>query len=351
MPVKNDEIVVSSTTDSEEEVNQVAGVEEEEELEEKEDQEESEENKEDKEESQDEEETEEKKDEEKDKKEEPKEEDGKKEEKGSAKEESEEEEEEDRSKWPKGMRKMQKRIDKLTAKLAKYESTKEEEVEEEKEEEEPEQVMAEDRPRRKDFKTQEEYEDAIADWRIDQREAKRAIEAQQVQTQKEFNAYNSHLKEFEDSVEDLDEVKDKIKAAGIEIPEAVQVTIIQEDRPDIAYALAKDLETCKRLVEINKTSPAKAVVALTKFIVEHDAAKAAKEKAKPVAKKPVAKAAKTEVEEEEEKPVKKVVKPPAAKAPVSQVKSGSGTGSHKKPLDAEEVDYQEYKRRREAGER
>src|SRR6266478_4804875 len=177
MPIKEDSITVASTTDDIEEVKKAAGVEEgDEEKEEKEKQEEEgkEESKEG--------EKEEEKGEEESKSDEESE-----EEKGTAKKEESEEEEEDSGDWSKARKKMLRRINKLTARLKQIEGKEPEEEEEEEEpEEEPETVMAEDRPKKKDYKTQEEYEDAITDWRIDQREAKKALEAAQIERQREY---------------------------------------------------------------------------------------------------------------------------------------------------------------------
>ena len=342
MPVKDDTITVSSTSDTDEEVRAAAGVAEEEEEEKQEEEEGKEESKEG--------EKKESEEEGKDEKDESKEDEESEEEKGSAKKEESEEEEEDSDEWPKARKKMLRRINKLTARLKELEGKEppEEEEEESEEEEEPETVMAEDRPRRKDFKSQEEYEDAITDWRIDQREAKKAIEIAQNERQREFNTYNSHLKDFEDTVDDLDEVRSKVKAANIEIPEGVQVAIVQMDRPDIAYDLAKNhLDLVKEMVEINKTSPTRAVAMLGKYIAEFDGKK--EEKKKPAVKTVKAKT-ESDIVKEVEETVKKTVKPPAAKAPLTVVKGGSGTKTQSKKLDDEEVSYREYVRRREAGE-
>jgi hypothetical protein len=332
MPVK-DEVVVSSTTDSDEEVNRVAGNEEEEE-----DQEESKESK------------EEGEKEEKEESEESKEEskDDEEEKKGSAEKEESEEEEAD---WSKARKKMKRRIDKLTARLKELEDKEPEDEEEDSEEEEPEVVIAEDRPRRKDFKTTEEYEDAITDWRIDQREAKKAIDAAAADRDRELRVYNSHLSAFEDTVDDLDEVRSKVKTANIEIPEGVQVAIIQMDRPDIAYELAKNnLDLVKDMVEVNKKSPTMAVAMLGRFIAKFDGQKEEKKPAKKAEKTAVKAKTESDIVKEVEAEVKKTVKPPGAKVPLTVVKGGSGTKTQTKRLDDEEVDYREYRRRREAGE-
>lgn len=262
-------------------------------------------------------------------------------------EETEEEEVEEEAEKPavKKKGKWQKRVDKLTAKLSAAErevqrlksgAKEEEEAEEEESETEPSKAAVTDRPKRADFKTQEEYEDAVTDWKIDKRDAERAKQAEAAETKKEFDTYISTQDAFKAEHDDYQDVADEMVEKHISIPTAVQVAIVQLNRPDLAYHLAKNLSIIE---EMGKVSQTRAVAMLGKIMAELDS-KTSTSGSKP--SKVATKVAATETP-------KKKTAPTATTTPIKIVKSSSAKSS-KLPLDDPKVPFDEYKRRRAAGE-
>ncbi len=267
---KNDELILASTTDTEEQINaaladsEEAEAEEGEAAEEKEGAEEQPATK-----------TAEEKEGTKEESEESKEKSEETEKASESESEEEAEEEEETESEPavaskgkgRGVARMQKRLEKVTkrlreaeARLAKMQDGEEGETEEAEEEDSKAKPVSTDRPKRATFKTQEEYEDALLTWNDNRRSEESNRKAVDTQRRKEYDTFLETRTKFIADHPDFDEVYDDASEAGITIPEAVQIALIQSNRPDLAYELAKDPAFCKKLVEINETSPTKALL-------------------------------------------------------------------------------------------
>jgi hypothetical protein len=343
--VKKD-LTVSSTTDTQEEINLAAGIETEE-AEEEEAPEETEEAATETEEEQ-EGKTEEKSEEESSAATEEETEEAETPSESETEEETEEEEAEEEVEAEKPVAKKKgkwsKRVDRLTAKLSAAEreiqrlksGAKEEEAEEEESEVEPVKAAATDRPKRADFKTQEEYEDAVTDWKIDKRDAERKVEAAKAESKKEFDTYIATQESFKAEHDDYQDLADEMTERKIFIPEAVQVAIIQLNRPDIAYHLAKNLDIIE---DMSKVSQTKAVAMVGKIMAELDSKKSA----------PGSKPSKVATKVAATETPKKKTAPTTVTTPIKPVKSSSAKSS-KLSLNDPNLPFEEYKKRRAAGE-
>jgi hypothetical protein len=154
------------------------------------------------------------------------------------------------------------------------------------------------------FKTYEEYVEALADFKADQRieqKLRSQQESQEKQSENDrlketFAAYNQRVQEAQGRYDDFDEV---VGRSDIQIPQAVQMAVIElENGPDVAYYLGSHPEVCR---ELCKKSPMAAVAHLGRIAATLEAdsenqdedeaeAGAAGETApvKPVVTKPVA---------------------------------------------------------------
>ena len=177
--------------------------------------------------------------------------------------------------------KMQKRIDKLTAQKSEAERRAQElarELEAERAKrvesapvEEPTPVVQDDlRPRPKlgetinprtgkPHETQEEYEDDLMDWR----DEKNAIEYAKAEQQRKSNdvltTYNERVDEFKAAHEDWGEVVGQ----NIDIPQGVQLAILEMDNgPEVAYFLGLHPQVCK---DLNAMSQPRAIVEIAKI--------------------------------------------------------------------------------------
>lgn len=115
------------------------------------------------------------------------------------------------------------------------------------------------------FQTYEEYVEALADWKSEQRVAKALEEreqatskqAEEARTKETFDTYNKRVSEARGKYEDFDEV---VGRDDISIPQSVQLAIVEMDNgPEVAYYLGQHPEEAEKLLEL---SPIKAVMAV-----------------------------------------------------------------------------------------
>jgi hypothetical protein len=111
----------------------------------------------------------------------------------------------------------------------------------------------EGKPVKEKFKTQDEYIEALADWKFDQRQKESETKSQQtrMQTEREkmISDHNSRTQEFKKSVEDFDDALSEVD--HIPFPPAMADIILNNDQgPAIMYAMAKDPENYERISKL-----------------------------------------------------------------------------------------------------
>lgn len=113
-----------------------------------------------------------------------------------------------------------------------------------------------------DYPSYEEYIEAVADWRSGQRfqqqKQTELVQAEQERTREVFDTYNDAAQAARVKYEDFEEV---VGRKDLKIPQAAQAAIIEAGTlgPDIAYYLGKHPEMCYELAEM---SPVRAVAAI-----------------------------------------------------------------------------------------
>lgn len=110
-------------------------------------------------------------------------------------------------------------------------------------------------PKREDFKTDEEFEDAKFDYRYKQRRAKEAAEAQrnavETRLKENFENYQSQVAAFKEEHDDWDEVVNQ----PIPVHESVYLAIQeQENGAQVTYYLGKHPDYARRLAELSPLS-------------------------------------------------------------------------------------------------
>lgn len=190
------------------------------------------------------------------------------------------------------------------------------------------------KPKLADFDDVEAFYDALADWKLDERDRikeEQTNKTEATRAQKEtFDAYNTAVEEARAAHDDFDEVLSD--ADGMKIPSSVQVAIVgmKAKGPEVAYALAKDPELCQTLLDaMEEGGDTAALVEFGAWLKE-----------KGLGGKAASKAIK-EAGGEEAKPNKKPVT--NAPDPVKPVRAASASSSV--PMD--ELPFQEYKKARE----
>lgn len=110
-------------------------------------------------------------------------------------------------------------------------------------------------PKREDFKTDEEFEDAKFDYRYKQRRAKEAADAQrnavETRLKENFENYQSQVAAFKEEHDDWDEVVNQ----PIPVHESVYLAIQeQENGAQVTYYLGKHPDYARRLAELTPLS-------------------------------------------------------------------------------------------------
>jgi hypothetical protein len=266
--------------------------------------------------------------------------------------EEEEEQEEGTAEKKGGSKKLLKRIDKLTKRLREAErreaerqkaATAEEDEDSEEEESEDESATKAEsdktRPKRADFKTDEEYDDALWDWRQEKREAATREVTAKAELKRRFDTFVSAKTQFIADHDDWDDRVETMKERDVRIPDPVVHAIIDANRPDILYHLSGDPDLCKKLCDM---TPYQSVVEVGRIAASLDA------KNPPRSTGKVKTATKEAASTGTETASTTTKKTPPKTRPITPV-SGAGTKGGSKSLDDE--DYQSFKKRREAGER
>lgn len=119
-------------------------------------------------------------------------------------------------------------------------------------------IEASDRPDRAKFSSQEDYEDALTDWKADQRIAKREREQAEAQAKAEFaevtKQWTDRCEEAKKEIEDFATVMD---AADIQISDVVHQALLRsKNGPQLAYFLAKHPDEAKK---VNRMHPIDAI--------------------------------------------------------------------------------------------
>ena len=184
-----------------------------------------------------------------------------------------------------------------------------------------------------DFETTEQYLEALTDFKAGERfkqlQAEEAQEAEQQEQREIFEAFG----ERQDKVRAAHDDYDEVVGGNLQIPQSALLAIIELDNgPEVAYHLAKNPELPKKLMDL---SPLKAVAEIGRLSAI--LATPAQEAANPPALRT---------------PEQEAGKPPAPKKPASGAPPpitpvGGGTTKTDVPLD--EMEYQEYRRARDAG--
>lgn len=188
----------------------------------------------------------------------------------------------------------QKRIDKLTARN--YELEKELETERAKaakpaDRSATEPPNSEVKPKLEDFKTHEEWVEAVADWKIEQRFAKEAQQAVQEEasdrTKEVFDAHNKRVSEALGKHEDFEEV---VKSAeDIGFSRDAGLTIFElENGPEVMYHLAKNRDQLEALAKLSPVRQIAKLGAISESLLQSDSPSTPQEKTeeKPVTKAP-----------------------------------------------------------------
>jgi len=172
------------------------------------------------------------------------------------------------------------------------------------------------KPKAEDFKSHEEYVEALTDWKLEAREKANEQKAKEVQVktelQKKGEQFQARIADFKKTASDFDELMEDVT---VDVPYYVQeIFLTSENGPALMYELAKNP---KELERISKLQPIPAALEMGKLEAKF-------QKSSPAPKET------------------KMTKAPAPIVPVS-----AKGGSVKKSIDDPTLSQKEYERLRE----
>lgn len=190
-------------------------------------------------------------------------------------------------------------------------------------------MEAGDKPLRSQFASEDEYIEALTDWKAKEAIAKREQERAAAQAEaEEAEIAAQWTKRQERVMKTLPDYADVIGKSEVSIPAHVHRAILESDQgPQIAYYLALHPEEAKRIVQMPPIRAIKRIASLERDLADIDA-----EDAKPEAKK-------TDDKKAEETPKPQKSKAPEPIEPVRSVPSSTGSSGSS---------FEEYRRRRQA---
>lgn len=185
-------------------------------------------------------------------------------------------------------------------------------------------LEAGDKPLRSKFTSDDDYIEALTDWKAKEALAKREMEQAQARAEAEQAEIASQWSKRQEKVmKTLPDYADVIGKSEVSIPASVHQAILESEQgPQIAYFLALHPEEAKAIAQLKPLAAVKRIASLERDLAEIDA-----EDDKP---------AKAEAKETQ-KPQRS--KAPEPIEPVKSTASSSGTSSSS---------FEEYKRRRQA---
>lgn len=175
------------------------------------------------------------------------------------------------------------------------------------------------------YASYEEWVEDLADWKVEQREATRAEREYKTQletrAQEQISAYNDSVESFKDEHPDFD----KVVGQDVRVPQAAVDAIIRLGNPAVAYHLGQHPELCEELSE-NVDDPLYVVTRIGQIAAQLDT-----------------QVTEPQESEQEEEPAPKPKAVSKAPAPISPVR-GSST---KSSIPIDEMSYADFRRIRE----
>lgn len=188
-------------------------------------------------------------------------------------------------------------------------------------------MEAGDRPLRSQYTSEDEYIEALSDWKAKEAIRRREQEQEQARIEAEQAEIASNWTKRQDAaMKVLPDYADVIGKSEVQVPNHVHQAILESEQgPQIAYFLALHPDEAKRLAQMKTLAAIKRVAAL-----ERDLAEIEREDPEPKA------------DPEKETPKVQKSKAPPPIEPVKSVPSATGSSSSS---------YEEYRRRRQAEKR
>lgn len=144
-------------------------------------------------------------------------------------------------------------------------------------------VKEEPRPSREKFASDEDYIEAVAEWKADQRLAKREREQAEAQAKaQQEQLANQWKRNVEKAKAEIDDFADVIGKSEVALPGHLHQALLESEvGPHLAYYFAKHPDEAKRFAAMSPTTALRQLGKLEDRMMEDDAPAEPKPKAKP----------------------------------------------------------------------
>lgn len=125
---------------------------------------------------------------------------------------------------------------------------------------------SEGKPKANDFEHHEDYVEALADWKVEQKLSAREQKQKETQIKSEFQVmqdeHNKRIEEFKEKTPDFDDLMEEFvdDMKGVIIPQAVDYAVLQSDvGPQLLYEFAKNRDEFDRICSLPAIQAAKEI--------------------------------------------------------------------------------------------
>lgn len=146
-----------------------------------------------------------------------------------------------------------------------------------------------ERPDPDDYESQDEYLDALTDWKIDVREAKKkALEEQtkaKTAAQKQAETFQSKVQEYAETVDDWEETLESVSDIQMN-PELIKAIMTSEFAPQLMYDLSKNRSELERINQMDQASTLRTIGRLESKFEGQSASTSSKQETRRTTKAP-----------------------------------------------------------------
>jgi len=130
------------------------------------------------------------------------------------------------------------------------------------------------RPQRNQYATQEEYEDAVGDWRAEIKIAERERQQQEARAKQEFQELTAQWESRQAQVmTEIPDYAEVLSSADVQIPDHLFSELLESPHgPEIAYFLASNPDELKRVKSMNRSKTVRYLVKLEAELTADDKA-------------------------------------------------------------------------------
>lgn len=142
-----------------------------------------------------------------------------------------------------------------------------------------------EKPKRESYESDEEFFEALADWKLKERDEEQRLAQLKAEAEAIDEAFNKRMEKTKKEFDDYDEV---VGSANVDIPSFLVMAIKESDiGPELVYYLSKHQDEAKRIASMRPVPAIKRLMDIERELSAEDDPVVEKPKAKPRAPEPI----------------------------------------------------------------